>query len=255
MSDIFREVDEDIRNDRLRKVWDRVAPYVLGAAVLLVLAVAGYRGWEFFQSRKAEASGDRFMAALQLSDQGKYDEAIAALRALTEDGSGSYPMLARFKIAADMGRSGDVAGAVTEFDAIAASNAPEDVRSLAQLRAAMLLVDTASFADMQGRLSGLAATGNPWRHTARELLALSAWRSGDYQAAKGYLDAIANDQEAPQDMRGRTLMLSALVNAKLAANGTPATPAATTPAAPAALEPAAPAAPAATDQPAEAPQN
>ena len=219
MSDIFREVDEDIRNARLRKVWDRVAPYALGAAVLLVLAVAAFRGWEYFQSRQADASGDRFMTALQLSDQGQYDEAITALRALAEDGSGSYPMLARFKIAADMGRSGDVTGAVAEFDAIAASNAPEDVRSLARLRAAMLLVDTVPFADMETRLSDLAATGNPWRHTARELLALSAWRNNDFQAAKTYLDQIATDQEAPQDMRSRTLMLSALVNAKLAANG------------------------------------
>lgn len=222
MSDIFREVDEDIRKDQIRKLWDRFAPYIIGAAVLIVVATAGYRGWEYWQSRQAEASGDRFVAAIQLADEGKHDESIAALQALVADGSGSYPVLARFRIAAELARSGDAAGAIAEFDTIAAGNAPEEVRSLARLRAALLLADTANLADLESRLGDLAATGNPWRHTARDILALAAWRVGDYATAKRYLDMIATDQEAPQDLRQRVLVMSALVDGKLAGDTTAA---------------------------------
>jgi hypothetical protein len=220
MSDIFREVDEDIRKDQLRKLWDRFAPYIIGAAVLIVVGTAGYRGWEYWQSRQAEASGDRFMAALALADEGKHDESIAALQELVANGSGSYPVLARFRIAAELARSGDVAGSVAEFDEIAAGNAPEEVRSLARLRAALLLADTAEFSELESRLTDLAATGSPWRHTARDILALAAWRVGDYATAKRYLDMIATDQEAPQDLRQRVLVMSALVDGKLAGNAT-----------------------------------
>jgi hypothetical protein len=219
MSDIFREVEEDIRKDHWRRLWDRFAPYILGGAVLIVLATAGYRGWEYWQIRQADASGDRFLAALQLSEEGKYQEAIPALRALAEDGSGSYPLLARFRLATDLARSGDVVGAVAEYDAIAGSNAPDDVRALARLRAALLLVDTAPPSELETRLHDLADTGNAWRHTAREILAISAWRSGDLTNAKRYLDMMTADQETPQDIRGRVVMLSSLVDARLAGTG------------------------------------
>jgi hypothetical protein len=215
MSDIFREVDEDIRRDQLKKLWDRIAPYVIGAAVLIVAATAGYRGWEYWQARQAEGSGDRFIAAVQLSDAGQYNEAIAALEALVADGSGGYPMLARFRIATEKARSGDTAGAVAEFDVIAGSNAPEEMRAMARLRAALLLLDTATPADLEVRLRDLAATGSPWRHTAREILGLSAWRHGDFAAAKTYFEEIAADQEAPQGLRQRVALMLTLVEERL----------------------------------------
>ena len=216
MSDIFREVDEDIRRDQLKKLWDRTAPWVIGAAVLIVVATAGYRGWEYWQDRQAEASGDRFLAAIQLSEDGRYAESIAALESLVANGSGGYPVLARFRIATEKAKSGDTAGAVAEFDTISASNAPAEMRAMARLRAALLLVDSASVADLEGRIGDMAATGTPWRHTAREILGVAAWRSGDYATAKEQFDAIAADQEAPQDLRQRVTLMLTLVDGKVA---------------------------------------
>jgi len=230
MSDIFREVDEDLRREQVKKLWDRVGPYVIGAAILIVVATAGYRGWEYWRDRQAQATGDRFIAALQLSSEGKHDESIAALEAIVADGSGGYPVLARFRIAAEKAEAGDKAGAVAEFDSIAAENAPAEVKTLARLRAALLVVDTASLSDLDARISDLAATGNIWRHAAREILGLAAWRTGDFAAAKKYFDDISVDQETPQDLRERAQLMLALIDAKLGA----APPmAATEPAAPA----------------------
>jgi len=159
MSDIFREVDEDLRREQFKKLWDRVGPYVIGAAILIVVATAGYRGWEYWRDRQAQATGDRFLAALQLSSDGKHDESIAALEAIVADGSGGYPVLARFRFAAEKAEAGDKAGAVAEFDAIAAENAPAEVKTLARLRAALLVVDTASLSDLEVRYAGRVTSG------------------------------------------------------------------------------------------------
>jgi len=215
MSDIFREVDEDLRREQLRRLWNRFAPYVIGLAVLIVAGTAGYRFWDYWQTRQAQATGDRFIAAVELAANGEHDQAIAALDAIAQDGSGGYPTLAGFRIAAEKAAAGDTAGAIAEYDAIAAgSGASEEIRNLARLRAALLVVDEVDFADLQNRIGDLATVGNPWRHSAREILGLGAWRAGDYAAAKQYFDEIANDQETPQDLRQRSQLMLVLIEAR-----------------------------------------
>ena len=72
MTDIFKEVDEDLRREQFRKLWDRFGPYVIGLAILIVVATAGIRGWDYWQEKQAQATGDRFLAALDLANQGKH---------------------------------------------------------------------------------------------------------------------------------------------------------------------------------------
>jgi len=215
MSDIFREVDEDLRNERYKRLWNRFGPYVIGLAVLIVAATAGWRLWEYWQRQAAEATGDRFVAALELADKGDHQAAITALDQVAGDGSGLYPVLADFRVAAERAAEGDTEGAVAAFDAIAASSrTPDAVRPVARLRAALILVDTASLADLQDRIGDLAGTGEPWRHSAREILGLAAWRSGDLKTARGYYEQIAADQEKPADLQTRAQFMLDLIRAR-----------------------------------------
>ena len=223
MSDIFKEVDEDLRHEHLKKLWDRFGPYVIGLAILIVVATAGYRGWIYWQDQQAQATGDRFLSALQQANQGKTEEAITAFKAIEANGSGSYPILAGFRVASEMAATGKTQEAIAEYDAIAArSGLSDSLKSLARLRAAALLVDSAPLADLEKRLNDLAATGNVWRHNARELLGLDAWRVGDYQAARKYFDEISNDQGTPSDLRQRAQVMLSLITARI---GEPPAPA------------------------------
>ncbi len=223
MSDIFKEVDEDLRHDRLKKLWDRFGPFVIGLAILIVVATAGYRGWVYWQEKQAQATGDRFLAALSLSSEGKHDKAITALKAIEANGSGSYPVLAGFRVASEMAVTGDTKGAIAEYDAIAAkSGNSEEIKALARLRAAALLVDTMSLADLEKRLGDLAGTGNAWRHNARELLGLAAWHDNDFEAARKYFDEINKDQETPADLRQRAQVMLSLITARIGAPPAPA---------------------------------
>jgi hypothetical protein len=218
MTDIFREVDEDLRREQVKRLWDRFAPYVIGLAVLIVVGTAGYRGWVYWQETRAQATGDRFLAALDLADANKHEEAIAALQAIEADGSGQYPVLAGFRIAAEKAATGDVKGAVAEYDAITGrADISAEVKALARLRAGLLLVNTTTLTDMQARVGDMADTGNIWRHNARELLGLAAWRTGDYDSARKYFTQINEDQEAPQDLRQRAQVMLALITARVGA--------------------------------------
>jgi hypothetical protein len=100
---------------------------------------------------------------------------------------------------------------VRTYDALASdSSAGEVLQDLAAVRAGLILVDTAPYQELRSRLEPLTASDRPFRHTARELLALSAWRAGDAAATRHWLDLIMADRQTPPDVRRRAEMLAAL---------------------------------------------
>ncbi|HET7717447.1 MAG TPA: tetratricopeptide repeat protein [Bauldia sp.] len=215
MSDIFREVDEDLRREQFKRLWDRYGGYVIGLAVLIVVAVGGYKAWEWWETSRAAATGDRFLAALVLSEEGKHDEAVAALEGLAADGSGDYPILATFRSAGEKAAAGDDAGAVEAYDSIAGrSSVPPLVADLARIRAALILADSQSPQELTARIGDLAQTGNPWRQTAREILGLAAFRTNDLAMARKYFEEIVNDQESAQGVRSRAQLMLTLIQSR-----------------------------------------
>jgi hypothetical protein len=210
VSDIFNEVDEEVRREQLKKLWERYSNLIIGLAILVVAAVGAWRGYEFWQARKAAEAGAAYEAALKLSEEGKHYEAEEAFGKLAAQGTAGYRVLARMRQAAELGATDPKAG-VAAYDAIAGEPGPALVRELAAIRAAFLLVDTAKLDEMTQRLEPLTPPNSSYRHTARELLALSAWRNGDAAAARKWAEAAASDPEAPQGVRSRVDVLNSLL--------------------------------------------
>ncbi len=211
MSDIFQEVDDEVRRDQLKKLWERYQHYVIAAAVLVVLAVAGWRAYDYWETKKAAEAGSAFEAAVALADQGKHSEAEAAFSKVAAETDTSYRPLALVRAAAELAAT-DPKAAVAAYDKIAddRSVGPE-LRELATLRAGALLVDAGNLAEARARLEPLSGADHIFRHTARELLALAAWQSGDIAAAKRWIEVIGGDPATPPDERNRMEMLTALM--------------------------------------------
>ena len=214
MADIFREVDEEIRREKLQQLWERHSNLIVSVALLIVLAVAGWRGYEWWEGKKAAESGAQFEAAIQLAEDGKQAEAQAAFAKVAQDGSSGYRILARFREAAETAKTDPAAAAKLYASLAADSSLDRTLRDLAAVREGLILVDTAPLAEMTTRLEPLTTADRPFRHTARELLALSAWRNGDTAAAKRWLDLIATDAETPSGTRARMEVLMTLSNDK-----------------------------------------
>ncbi len=211
MADIFHEVDEEVRRDRLKKLWDRYSIVIIAAAVLFVGGIAAWRGYEYWENKKAAAAGTAFESAMTLGESGKHAEAEAAFAKIAADAPSGYRTLARLQAAAELAQT-KRADAVKAYDEIAAdASVGSTLQDLAAVRAGMLLVDTAPLSEMQQRLDPLAQPGRTFRHSARELLALSAWRNHDFTAARRYIDMIAADAESPPGARARADVLSALI--------------------------------------------
>ena len=210
MSDIFDEVDEEVRRDQLKKLWDRYGTYFIALAVLVVVGVAAWRGYEYWQAKKAAEFGAQFTAAAILSEQGKHDEAEKAFARIAEQGTSGYRMLARLRGAAELAAR-DPKAAVAAYDDLAASAATgQPLQDLAALRAGMILVDTAPLSEMTRRLEPLAGAGAPFRHSARELLAFAAWKAGDTAVLRKWSQLVRDDAETPASLRSRVDVLMAL---------------------------------------------
>jgi hypothetical protein len=213
VADIFQEVDEEVRREQLKKLWERYGHYIVAGCVVIVLAVAAWRGYDWWATKKAAESGAAFEQAISLAEAGKHEEAEAAFAKIAGDGTAGYRMLAQLREAAELASS-DKKAAVKDYDAIAADRAAgEAMRDFATLRAGLLLVDSASYGEMRARLEPLAGADRPFRHSARELLALSAWKEGDMGAARQWTNLIVTDPQTPAGVRSRAEVLGELIAA------------------------------------------
>ena len=214
MADIFHEVDEEVRREQLKKLWDRYSIYLIALAVLVVAGIGAWRGYEYWVAKRAAAAGAAFEAAMTLSGEGKYAEAEAAFAKVAADSPEGYRALARMRAAGALAQI-KPADAIKAYDELATDASLGAIwQDLAAIRAGLLLLDTASLSDMRRRLDQLAEPTRSFRHSARELLALSAWRNHDLSAAKRYLDMIASDAESPIGTRTRADVLSGLIAAE-----------------------------------------
>ena len=211
MSELFDEVDEEVRRDQLKKLWDRYSIHIVAGAILIVAAVGGWRGYQYLEAKKAAEAGRAFDVAVDLAEQNKHAEAEAALNNLAATAPSGYRMLARLRVAAEVATRDPQAGAKMYDDISADRSIGTAEQDLARIRAAGLLLETASYPSMRERLEAATKPDATFRHTARELLALSAWRANDTTAARQWLDMIANDGETPSGLRSRAEALQALL--------------------------------------------
>jgi hypothetical protein len=207
---IFAEIDEEVRWERYKQLWEQYGVYVIAVAAVIILGVGGWRGYQWWEARKAAEAGVAFEAAARLLEQDKYPEAEAAFAKIATDAPSGYRVLARIREASALAQH-DPKAAVKAYDEAAASgSASQPLRDLANLRAGMLLVDTEPYNALLTRLEPLTANDRTFRHSARELLAFAAWRGNNSDALKRWVDMIVTDAETPATTRTRIDMLMAL---------------------------------------------
>jgi hypothetical protein len=210
--DFFREVDQAVRQDQYKALWDRYGVYALFVAALIVAGVAGYKGWSYWQESQAQAAGTEFSKALVLQDSGDAAKAQDAFATLAEKGPAGYRVLSRFQLASGEAQAGNKDKAVALFDALATDADTDNIlKGLATIQSATLRLDTADYAEMERRLKGLIDQGSPWRYSAREQLGLSAYRLNNLPEAEKQFRALIGDQGTPSNLRERADVMLALI--------------------------------------------
>ncbi|MEM8878077.1 MAG: tetratricopeptide repeat protein [Pseudomonadota bacterium] len=217
MSDFFREVDEELRRDQMKQLWDRYGLWLIIAALVITLGTAGFRGWQWYSERQAQQAGQVFYDAVLHARE----DPAAALLPLQNLASGrtGYSDLARLRLGGAQAESGDIDAALATFETLAEDRgADELLRDIARIRAGYLMIDRSDLAAMQASIEDLARDGEPFRHSAREILGLTAFRTGEYSQAAGYFDTLMADPALPADLRRRGDTLQALLAGRLPAS-------------------------------------
>jgi hypothetical protein len=212
LSDIFDEVEEDLKRDRTLALWKKYGPYAVAAGLVVVAIAAGITWYIEYRNAQAERATAQFVAAADLAAGADKQRALTAFAAVVRDAPAGYGALSRFYEAALKGQMADHAAAVAEYRALAANSSTlPELRSAATLLAGMHLSFTAGVAEIEREVGSLLGADGPWRSTARELVAVAAVKAGDTEKARQMYTMIADDTAAPQGLRARAAeMLAAL---------------------------------------------
>ncbi len=201
MADIFQEIEEDLRRDRFLSVWRRYGAVIVTLAVIVAAGVAGYFGWQKWQSGNRASHAEALSAAMTQAARGDSAAAAKAFQALAESAGGGYGALARLDAAAAKRAAGDRDGAIADYDAVAADG-DATLATIAALLAVQTLFDEAPADDLARRLGALPTDG-PWGPFADELRALAALKAGRTDDARRQFAALQDNSSAPGPLRDR----------------------------------------------------
>ena len=213
VSDIFREIDEELRRDNLLKLWSRYGRYVIALAVVVLVIAGAVVAWRDHQLSVRRAQSVRYASALSLAREGKDADAAKVFAAIAREGGG-YGVLASFEEAEQLAKSGDRKGATAAYDRIATESSLDPAfRDIAVLLSVMHGMSDADPHAVIDRLAPMMAAGNPWRPTALELTAAARLKAGDKTGALELYKSVADDLAAPQSVRARAAeMIAALAS-------------------------------------------
>jgi hypothetical protein len=212
VSDIFHEVEEDVRRERYEQIWKKYGNYIIIAAALLVAAVAGYQAWQRYDLTQRQKISDRYREASQSAQTGNLPKAEADFAALAKDAPSGYATLAKFHLAGAYLAQGKRDPAVALLRELTASSDPI-VSSTARLRLAWTNADASPKADIVSILQPLNADDSPWRFAAREVLAYVDLKDGARAQALAEYQKLAQETEAPASLRQRASGISEYLRA------------------------------------------
>jgi hypothetical protein len=209
VSDIFREIDDELRRENLLQLWSRYARYIIAGAVFLVLVAAGIFVWRQHLASERLAQANHYTAAVALARQGKEAEAAKLFATLANDGGG-YGIPAAFQEAALLAKAGDRQGAIAAYDRLAAApSVGREYRDLAVLLAVLHQLPNGDPQAAIERLAPLTENGKPWRASALDATAAIKLKAGDRGGALEIYQKLADDLAAPRSLRARAAEMAA----------------------------------------------
>jgi len=212
---LLREIDEELRQEHYSNLWSRYGNYLIAAAILLVVGVASYKGWQSYEMSQRVDAGARFSAAVSLAEQGNMDQAFEAFSEISKDAPDGYRVLAQFRSAGVLSSKGDVSAAAMAYEEISSdSSIQKEYRDLATLLEITNMLDQGSPESLKAKLAPLTVADSPWRFSALELSAILALRNGNRQSAIDTLTQLSSDMATPTGIRTRTDEMLAALNAQ-----------------------------------------
>jgi hypothetical protein len=212
LSDIFREVDEEVRKDKAQAFAKKHGPWIGGLVVGGLVALGGWQLWQQWQAQERLELAERYRTAMAEAAGGDAVAGLDQLEALASDSEESYGLLAAFQAARLRAEAGDLDGALATWDRLAQDDGlPRAWREAARLLAVQHAIGNRPRGEVDERLAPLLEQDAVYRPAALELAALNALAAEDVEGAREYLQTLSQLSDAPPQLRERAAQLLAAI--------------------------------------------
>lgn len=196
----IREVDEDVKNDNFKVLWEKYGAYIVAFVVIAVTAAVCFDRVKAWQVERNQIRTENYMAAAQLKENP--DETIAALQQINSENNGIFSDFAKLQIANILFTQNKNDEALTTLQSIIDDkDADRAVKNIALIKLASYKVDTASRAEMEQLLQPVLQNNGSWTPLASDLLAMAAIREGDIETAKQIYSDILKVKDLPEGFK------------------------------------------------------
>lgn len=202
MSDIFEETEETLRTEQWMKIVRTALPWVIGVLVAALIAATGVFGWQSWKKHVAQQASDYYSQGFDALGKGDTVQAKTRFGQASKAGNEAYRSMALQQLGALAAEDGKTTEALKDYDEAAKVSDPI-LSDTAALKAAYVAMDTASYADMEKRLTPLTKEGRPAQYLAKEALAMAKLQAGDAKGARAILASISITLGAPEGLRQR----------------------------------------------------
>ncbi len=209
-SDTFvREVDEELRRDRVSSFMTRYGWYIIGGVVLVLAAIGGWIWWQHRQSVEAGQQSEKLIRVVDQIEKNNAKGAAAEIDELAASDRQGYRLAALFARANAQISTNSIPAAIETLKSIASDgDAPQPYRDAALIRQTQLEMDNLPPDQLVQRMQPLAQPGNAFHGSAGEMLAVGLIRQQKLQEAGRVFEAVAKDKSVPETIRARAIQLA-----------------------------------------------
>jgi hypothetical protein len=219
VSDIFQEVEEEVRRERLEKLWKKYGDYFMAGAAVVIIGVGGFKLWQHYEFVRTTKAAATYLAAQDMSASSRNSEAADVYAKLARTAPDGYAKTASLAQAGALLASGKKDEAVALYRKLfAADDGP--IGQTARIRAAWALADAASKKELTDMLAPLSGGDSGWRFMANEILAYADFRDGHLPEAQKEFEQLSNQIDAPEALRQRTKAMATLIRTGVGNYGT-----------------------------------
>ena len=211
--DIFvKEVEEEIKQENLLNLWKRFGKIIIGVVTLFIIGIAGFKGWESYDRNQREYQSGNYNNLINSLTEGSDKKAFLILESMKENQVRSYSTLTKLinpTILNSSGKSGEKLGSYEEI--MQNDSVEPTFRDLALILWGYDNISRSQPSKITTKLSRLNDSASPWRHSAREIIALTEKRTGNLKKARSIFKGLIDDVTTPNGIRSRASEILSLM--------------------------------------------
>lgn len=210
MADIFDELEEDLKEQKIFDLWRKWGNLIIGAALLVILGAAGVPIWKHYHNSVKVDEAARYENALVLSQKGQLEESQKIFEELSKNGKTGYAQLSSLRLAAYDQKSERIDNVLKTYQDLDLKN-PSNLSfsGLSKVLAGYAGINSSQASVLAAQFTSLASEGNPWQGLSLELQGLYALQKGDRSKAAEEFNAILNASYVSRETSSRAILMMA----------------------------------------------